>query len=240
MNAESVPYIQMRKRLIKTILFLTVCYACFFFCAGPALAQEALETIYYDIKPLGTCEYQDFGPLEFQGEKANLIIFQTEVTGFKDKEVIFSDPEKRLPIVVQRDISVLFHHENITEEYFPLENRFKLTKFEGGKKVEEYFIKGKGPIQNAILVPFSLRGVGELRIGSALAVILPGEYTVKLSSLEEVVVPAGKFKVYHFTSEPPKFEIWISADDLRIPVKIKGLGAFPYTMEMKKRVAKQR
>ena len=228
------------KRPSKTIISLAVFCSWVFFCVSFSFAQEALETISYDIKPIGSCEYQDFGPIEFQGKKANLIIFKTVVMGFKDKEVIFSEPGKRLPIVVQRDISIFFHNENITEEYFPQENRFQLTKFEDGKKVEEYSIKGKGPIQNAILMPFSLRGIPELKIGSAFKVILPTEYTVKLSSIEEVTVPAGKFKTYHFTSTPEKFEIWISADDSRIPVKIKGLGAFPYTMEMKSRVTKQR
>ncbi|MFA7272175.1 MAG: hypothetical protein WC090_05650, partial [Candidatus Omnitrophota bacterium] len=77
------------------------------------------------------------------------------------------------------------------------------------------------------------------KIGSSFEITLPGEYTVRLSSIEDVTVPAGKFKAYHFTSEPRKFEIWISADKLRIPVKIKGLGAFSYTLEMKKRVARQ-
>ncbi|MDO8663170.1 MAG: hypothetical protein Q7K98_08160 [Candidatus Omnitrophota bacterium] len=226
---------------IKIIIVSVFFYSCVFFCSRFSFAaQEALEIISYEIKPIGTCEYQDFGPIEFQGKKANLIIFKTLVTGFKDKEVIISEPQKRLPILVRRDISILFHKENITEEYFPSKNSFKLTKFEGGKKVEEYYVKGNGPIQNAILMPFSLRGNSELKVGSSFKVILPGEYTVKLSSIEEVTVPAGKFKTYHFTSTPEKFEIWISADDLRIPVKIKGLGAFPYTMEMKSRVAKQR
>jgi hypothetical protein len=52
-------------------------------------------------------------------------------------------------------------------------------------------------------------------------------------------VPAGKFKAYHFTSTPKKFEIWISKDDYRIPVKIKGLGGYNYTMLMKNHYCKE-
>jgi hypothetical protein len=189
---------------------------------------------------LGTCEYQDFGSTEFQGHKANLTIFKTNVAGFKDKETILSQSGTYLPLLVQRDISIWLHDENITEEYSLTQNSFKLAKFQGGKKVEEYTVKGKKPIQNAILVPFSLRQVPGLKIGSAFEVALPAEYTVKLTSIEEISVAAGKFKTYHFTSSPEKFEIWISADDLRIPVKIKGLGGIPYTLEMKKRSTKQR
>jgi len=207
---------------------------------GICFAQEPLETIIYDVKPLGigTCEYQDFGPIEYNGQKAQLTIFKTDVAGFKDKEVILSEAGTYLPILVRRDISIWLRNENITEEYSIRQNSFKLTKFQGGKKTEEYTVKGKKPIQNAILVPFSLRGAPELKIGTTFDVVLPAEYTVKLISIENINVPAGKFKTYHFTSKPEKFEIWISADDLRIPVKIKGLGGIPYTLEMKRRFTK--
>jgi hypothetical protein len=50
-----------------------------------------------------------------------------------------------------------------------------------------------------------------------------------------VAVPAGKFRAYHFTSAPHKFEIWITADELRLPVKIEGAGGYPYTLMMNKR-----
>ncbi|MFA5062601.1 MAG: hypothetical protein WC578_00820 [Candidatus Omnitrophota bacterium] len=218
--------------ILAKSLFAGICFA----------QQEPLETIIYDVKPLGigTCEYQDFGPTEYRGQKAQLTIFKTDVAGFKDKEVILSEAGSYLPILVQRDISIWLHDENITEEYSIRQNSFKLTKFKGGKKVEEYTVKGSKPIQNAILVPFSLRGALELKVGSTFDVVLPAEYTVKLISIEEISIPAGKFRTYHFTSKPEKFEIWISADDLRIPVKIKGLGGIPYTLEMKRRFTKQR
>jgi len=225
---------------IKIIVFLAVLSACVISCADLFAGQEALETIFYDINHIGTSVYQNFGSIEFRGQKANLTIFKTDFPGFKDKEVIFSDGDTSIPFLVQREIYIFFHNENITEEYSPRGHNFKLTKFEKGKKVEEYYIKGRGPIQNAILVPFSLRGSSGLRIGSSFNIILPGEFTVKLSSIEDVTVPAGKFKSYHFRSEPPKFEIWISADNARIPVKIKGLGGIPYALEMKKRVVSQR
>lgn len=229
-----------RKYKIKITVCLAVLSICLSLRPGLFAEQEPLETIFYDIKPIGNSVYQNFGPIEYRGKKANLIIFKTEAPGFKDKEVIFSDRESSIPFFVQREISLFFRDENITEEYFPEEHYFNLTKFVGGKKVEESRISGKGPIQNAILVPFSLRNSSRLGIGSTFKVILPGEFTVKLVSLEDVAVPAGKFRAYHFTSKPEKFEIWISADDLRIPVKIRGLGGIPYTMEMRKRISRQR
>ena len=226
--------------MTKKIILVIILSLGFFSSVNLCLGAEPLEVISYDIRPIGVCEYQDFGPIEYRGNKANLCIFKTNVAGFKDKEVIISDAQTHLPIVVERDISIWLHNEKITEEYFPKKNSVKLTKFQKGKKVEEFFLKGKAPIQNAILIPFSLRHLAGLKIGSTFNIVLPGEFRVKLASLEDVTVPAGKFKTYHFTSTPPKFEIWISADKLRLPVKIKGLGAFSYTLEMKKRISKQR
>lgn len=220
----------------KALIYTAVLFCGAFFPASSSFSQqEPLETIYYDIRPVGESVYKDFGPIEYHGEKARLTIFETKVPGFRDKEVIFSEEATDLPILVQRDLTILLRNENITEEYSPKKHSFKLTKFVGGKKAEEYSIKGKGPIQNAILVPFSLRKKPDLKIGSTLDIILPGEFKVKLVSIEDIAVPAGKFNTYHFTSQPPKFEIWISTDSSRVPVKIKGLSGFPYTLEMKKR-----
>ncbi len=223
---------------IRISIFLAILSICLIPYAYLSAGQEPLETIFYDISPIGSSVYQNFGPIEYRGKKASLTIFKTEAPGFKDKEVIFSDSDTSIPFFVQREISIFLHDESITEEYFPSEHYFKLTKFVGGKKVEESRIKGKGPIQNAVLVPFSLRNASRLAIEGTFKVILPGEFTVKLISVEDVVVPAGKFRAYHFTSEPAKFEIWISADNLRLPVKIRGLGGIPYTLEMKKRTFK--
>ena len=58
------------------------------------------------------------------------------------------------------------------------------------------------------------------------------QFLIRLVSVDRIKVPSGEFKCYHFESFPKKFEIWISADNRRIPVKIKGLGALGYTMVM--------
>ena len=59
------------------------------------------------------------------------------------------------------------------------------------------------------------------------------EFKITLVSIEDVEVPAGTFKAFYFESEPKRFAIWISADDRRIPVKIRGSGGVNYTMAMR-------
>lgn len=217
------------------IFFLLVILASPLAAEDTPRLKEPIETISYDINPFGVSLYQDMGPVEFRGRRADLVIFKTQVIGFKDTETIYSDPQTYLPLWVERDLSMWFDREYLTEEYISSQNALTITKFNEGKKIEEYRFKGKsGPIHNAILLPFSLRKIPDLKIGWSYNIRLPDEFKVEIVSLEEVTVPAGKFKAYHFTSTPNKFEIWISADALRLPVKIKGIGGFSYTLMMKK------
>ncbi|MCX5710253.1 MAG: hypothetical protein NT088_05995 [Candidatus Omnitrophica bacterium] len=202
----------------------------------PAWAQRpALETIEYAISPVGNSVYRDYGQIEFRGRILNLTIFETQVAGFKDAEKIYSDPKSGLPVWVERDISDWFGKEYLTEDYRQGEHKLFITKFKNGKQVQEYKFNSGGPIHNAILIPFSLRSEKDLKIGWSAEIRLPQEFKVRLSSIEDISVPAGRFKAYHFTSTPAKFEIWISADSLRLPVKIKGLGGIPYALVMSKR-----
>ena len=227
------------RKQLKAIFISLISLCCLILGAGQSCAQEALETIYYNIKPVGVCVYQDFGPVEFHGNKVNLIVFKTNMPGFEDREVIFSETKTGLPVFVDRYISLFLREEHITEEYSSRDFSLNVTKFQKGRKVDEYFLKRKGPLQNAVLLPFSLRDAPELRIGSIFNVILLKEFDVKIGPIEDVVVPAGKFKAYHLTSSPNKFEIWISADKDKLPVKIKGLGALPYVLEMRERISRK-
>lgn len=223
----------------KTVLCLLAALLYLFLsCGAPANSAEPVETIFYNISPVGTSIYEDLGIVELRGKPARKVIFKTEVGGFNDTEIIYSDPDTWYPYRVERDIAMWLHKENIIEEYNLRENRGTITKFEKGKKTAEYLLQAKGgPIHSAILLPFSLRSVSNLKIGWSCKIRLPDEYKVTLCSIEEVTVPAGKFKAYHFTSVPEKFEIWISADSLRLPVKIKGVGGIPYALVMQKRTA---
>jgi hypothetical protein len=219
--------------ILLSIFMLTFLLSNFLFASG-----NVRETIVYAVSPLGYSQYQDFGLVDLGGRKVNLVVFKSRVAGFEDTERIYSEPDTYLPLWVERDLSMWFHKEYLTEEYVPGENKLTIRKFEAGKKTAEYFFKGKGPIHNAILLPFCLRKIPDLKVGWSYQIRLPDEFRVELVSIEKVAVPAGKFMSYHFISTPPKFEIWITKDALRLPVKIKGLGAFSYTLNMKEHIVK--
>jgi hypothetical protein len=192
------------------------------------------EKIIYNIAPVGRAEYNDLGEVDVDGQRLNCVTFRTQVMGFDDTETIYSDPQTHLPMRVDRDVKKWMGRERLVEWYDQKSFELAIDKFKNNKKVKHYAFKSDAPIQNAILLPFYLRTVDDLQIGWEIKVNIPEEFTIRLASFEEVKVPAGKFMAYHFTSTPDKFEIWISKDDLRLPIKIKGLGSMDYAMLMKK------
>jgi len=194
------------------------------------------EKITYNVRlgavSLGRAVFIHAEDLEFNGRPANLVTFDTKVVRFSDSEKIYSDADSFLPLQVERQIKNVLSQENIIEIYDQKKFTLTITKLKGGKK-EELVIKKKGPIQNAILLPYYVRRIPKLDIGWTLPVELPThKFLIKLVSIEDIRVPAGKFKAYHFESSPKKFSIWITADHLRIPVKIRGIGVLGYTMVM--------
>ncbi len=204
------------------------------FCFQAFVFADTGEKIIYGISPVGTAEYNDLGITEFEGKKVKLVTFHTRATGFEDLEKIYSDPATGRPIRVERDIAFPVGKEYIVEDYVSKENTLIATKFVRNKKVKEYIIKSDGPIYNGVILPFYLRTIPGLDVGSTFTFRFPQKFTVNLVSIDEVNVPAGKFKAYHFVSVPKKFEIWISNDKLRLPLKIYGLAGLNYKLVMKK------
>lgn len=195
------------------------------------------EKITYDIRlgkvSLGKSVFHHLEELEFKGRPANLITFDTKLARFHDLEKIYSDPDNFLPLQVERQIKNLLHQERIIETYDQQNFILTITKVKGKKK-EHFTIKKASSIHNAILLPYYVRRIPKLDIGWTLLAQLPTQrFQIKLVSIEDIRVPAGKFRSYHFESSPKKFEIWITADERRIPVKIKGTIGIGYTMVMK-------
>ncbi|MBF0523180.1 MAG: hypothetical protein HQL24_09015 [Candidatus Omnitrophica bacterium] len=192
------------------------------------------ENVRYLIRPFGKSEYNDFGVVSLKGVPVHLVIFRTKILFLDDTEKIYSDPESFLPYKIERRVSRLWAKEFITEEYDQKDFTIITRKFKGKKLVNEQVVKANGPIQNVILLSLYLRRCPNFQIGWYFNVRLPDEFKVELVSIDEVAVPAGKFKTYHFKSIPDKFEIWFNKDDPRVPIKIQGKGILNYALLMKK------
>ena len=190
------------------------------------------ETITYDVKmgmfTIGTCVFTHSDRVALFGKDVDLFTFVTKGPSFFDKETIYGDPGSFLPVRVERDISIWPKKEKITEEYDQKANTVTITK-NGASQV----IRKAAPLNNAILLPFVVRKTAKLENGWSMKAVLPTqEFEIRLARAEKVTVPSGSYDTYYFESTPPKFQIWITADERRIPVKIRGTGGLGYTMLM--------
>ncbi|MFH1441532.1 MAG: DUF3108 domain-containing protein [Candidatus Omnitrophota bacterium] len=195
------------------------------------------EKLVYDVKlgkiRLGKAQYTHNKSIEIDGKLLNVMTFVTKVANFNDTETIYTDPETFLPVKIERDIVNWFSKEKIIENYDQKKCVLTIEKTVGSKK-ERLVIKKDTPIHNAILLPQYVRRVAKLDTGRILVANLPkGRYEIRLVSIEEVTVPAGTFKAYHFKTTPEQIEIWISADERRIPVKIKNCDKIGYSLVLK-------
>jgi hypothetical protein len=204
-----------------------------------ALPEYIGEKITYDVKfgsfRLGEAIFRRLENTKFEGKAAILMTFETKVTGFYDLETIYSDPNTFLPVRVTRKIDGLTLKEDIVEDYDQKKFILTLTKFKGKEKIDVQKFDNHGrPIYNAVSLPFYLRRIPKLNIGWKLVTQFGNlEYSIILISIENLETPLGIFEAYHFQSQPRKFEIWVTADKRRIPVKIKDTGILGYTLTMK-------
>ncbi len=203
----------------------------------PARLNFVGEKITYDVKmgkvSLGKAQYNNLPNQQLNGKDFNVMTLETKVTQFTDTEKIYSDIETFLPVKVERDVLKVLLREKIIEDYD--QNKFSVTITKNGlfKGAEKLVIQKDNPVHNAVLLPYSVRRIPNLEIGKIIVANLPlRKIELKLVSIEEITVPAGTFKAYHFASTPKQIEIWISADERRIPLKIQSNDLFGYSLMM--------
>ena len=203
----------------------------------PQLPDRLGEKIIYDVMlgslKLGTAVFHYQSRSELDLKPVNFITFETKLVRFKDSEKIYSDPGTSLPLRVEREISHWPKHEKIIEVYDQEKFSLHIVKTESGRDHELDF-KKEAPIHNAILLPYYVREVSDPAVGWNFQANLPTQqFSIELVSIEEIKIAAGKFKAYHFKSTPQRFEIWVSADEYKIPLKIKGMSGIGYTLVMR-------
>jgi hypothetical protein len=211
--------------------------------AKPQISKEEIipdysgEKIVYDVSmgafKIGTSTFFHQELTKLGASDAYLVVFATKVARMNDIEKIWADTKNFLPLRVERDVRMWPKYEKIVEIYDQALHTLDVAK-QSGSSNQTRRIAREGPIHNAILLPYQVRRIDPLDPGWSMKVTLPTqEFKITLVSIEDVEVPAGKFKAFYFESSPKRFEIWISADDKRIPVKIRGSSGLNYIMAMR-------
>jgi hypothetical protein len=206
----------------------------------PQFPDRLGEKIIYDVMlgnvKLGTAVFHYQAKSELNLKPVNFITFETKVIRFKDSEKIYSDPGTFLPLRVEREITNWPKYEKIIEVYDQEKFSLHIVKTESGHDQERDF-KKDAPIHNSILLPYHVRQIPDLAVGWKFQANLPTQqFLIELASIEEIKIAAGTFKAYHFKSTPERFEIWVSADEYKIPLKIKGMSGVGYILVMREYV----
>ncbi len=203
----------------------------------PRFPERVGEKIIYNVMlgniRIGKAIFHYQAKSDLNLKPANLFTFETRLMRFKDNEKIYSAPGTFLPLRVEREIFAWPKYEKITEVYDQEKFTLDIVKTESGREHKLVFKKGSA-IHNAILLPYLIRQIPDLALGWSFQANLPTQqFKIELVGIEEIKVVAGTFKAYHFKSTPERFEIWISDDEYRIPLKIKGMSGIGYTLEMR-------
>jgi len=203
----------------------------------PKLPDRVGEKIIYDVMlgnlKLGRAVFHYQSKSQLNRIPVNFITFETKLPRFKDNEKIYCDPETFLPLRVEREISSWPKYEKITEVYDQEKFSLHIVKTENGRDQKTDFQKDS-VIHNAILLPYSVRQVADPTVGWNFQANLPTQrFLIQLAGIEKLKIVAGTFQAYRFKSTPERFEIWISADEKKIPLKIKGMAGIGYTLVMR-------
>ncbi len=195
------------------------------------------EEITYDIKMgglnLGKAVFRYLDNAEVDGKMLVRVSFETDMARFKDTETIYSDPKTFLPVRIDRDIVNWFNKEKITEDYDQKNFRVIITKH-AKEKEDKIVIQRDGVIHNAILLPHYVRRISKLAPGYTFVANLPNrKLQMKLVAEENVKANGKTYSAYHFESLPKQVDIWISADENRIPLKMQGVGALGYLLVLR-------
>ena len=212
-----------------------VCAAVCLLLSSPAAGQDRpKEKIVYRISTGGYAEYHDMGVVERNGRQVRMVTFKTYIGGLMDGfERIYGEADTFLPLRIERDVRFAFRKEYLIEDYDPPSSSVTIKKYVRDRFAAEFRIVKDRPIQNAILLRSYLKTIPDLRVGWSVDIRIPDPYTVTLESFEDIEVPGGKFPTYHFVSKPRQFELWVTRDASRIPVKLAVKKGYRTSVEMK-------
>lgn len=153
------------------------------------------------------------------------IILQTNTLNFKDIERIKGDADY-YPLEVRRDIRLMGRSIQILEKYDQKKRSVEILRKTAGKTSRQ-IISSDAKIRHPVLFIYYCRSQ-ELKLGKSWVVNLPllGKYRMEVTKLEKVNTPAGKYLAYRIESFPSEIKFWISADERRLPLKIKKNDSF--------------
>jgi hypothetical protein len=204
----------------------------------PSLPFENGERFTYEVRynelKVGEARLSFNGEGELAGKKVYFITLSTTIPSLKDAEDLYADKKTFLPLEVHRVIKKRIGFDDRIIERYDQENFRVDISSKSNLRSRNFTIQKKSPIHNAILLIYSYRAKKDFGNNEKFKVSLPTlDFEVIYSGIEDIDTPLGKYDAYVFTSDPPKFKLWLSADEKKIPLKIKNPGTLGYSLVIK-------
>jgi len=197
------------------------------------------ERIRYKISykglPVGESVLTFYGERALNGRKVYYFVFTSSLPTVQDEEKLYADPRTMLPVRIDRVVKRLGNFPLRIQETYDQDTHRVRIKRKGNFGTKEFTIQRNAPVQNAILLSYYYRSMDPLDAPYEGVVTLPTlELKVLGKGKEYIKTLLGDFPAQVFASIPPKFKLWLSADERRIPLRIEDPNAFGYSLEIKK------
>ncbi|MBU4312327.1 MAG: DUF3108 domain-containing protein [Candidatus Omnitrophica bacterium] len=229
----------------KTSVFLIIIFSCILAYAltnlpetGHTVEARDGETFTYEViyngLSIGKSTLTFNGEKQLGDKKIYHITLFTKTAALKDTEEIYGDKETFLPVEVHRTIKKKIGFADRIIEKYDQEN-FRVDISSKSKlRSKSFSIQKDSPIHNAILLVYYCRTKDDLKEDDKFKITLPTiDLEVMFSGIETIKTDLGEYQAYVFTSDPPKFKLWLSADEKRIPLKMKNPGTLGYSLIIK-------
>lgn len=201
----------------------------------PFKPGERLEyEVRYKRLKLGESVLTFHGEKELGDNKVYHITFVTRIPAFKDTEELYAEKDTFLPVEVHRTIKKKLGFGDRIREVYDQEN-FSVDISQKSKlRSKEFSIQKDSPIQNAILLAYHYRTKKDFSASDRFKIALPtADFEVMFDGIEVIDTPLGEYRAYAFTSEPPRFRLWLSADQRKLPLKIENPSTLGYSLLIK-------
>ncbi|MFC1666962.1 DUF3108 domain-containing protein [Candidatus Omnitrophota bacterium] len=174
------------------------------------------------------------GEKELNNKNVYHITFFTKIPTLKDTEELYAEKGTFLPLEVHRTIKKKLGFGDRIREIYDQKNFRVDIKQRSKLRLNEFSIQKDSPVHNAILLAYYYRTQRDFSEDERFKVALPTfDFDVIYRGIENIKTPLGEYRAYAFISEPPKFKLWLSADERKLPLKIENPGTLGYSLIIK-------
>ncbi len=164
------------------------------------------------------------GVTELDNGRLQRVTLSVQALSMKDDEEIFGSEDFSAPVKVIRQVRVFGRDESIVETYAPDRKSVVIEKSVNGEARPALTLKTDYELGNLLLMLYRIRSSKEMNIGDSYRFSLPTqEFDLFIKAKRRVKVPMGTYDAFILESRPSKYVIWISVDEERIPLRIKGM-----------------